>query len=75
MLDSRADRYAPVVLCFIDDAGEITIEEKIMERSIAFISLDNAVEKFCANDASAAPDGGDVAKVQVPFILPARGAE
>jgi len=75
VFDGGGNGNAPVVLRFLDDAGEITIEEKIMERGIAFISFDNAVEKFRANDATAAPDRGDVAEVQVTFILPARGAE
>ncbi len=75
MFDGCGNGNAPVVLRFLDDAGEITIEEKIVERGIAFISFDNAIEKFCANDAPTAPDRGDVAEVQVPFILRARCAQ
>ena len=69
MLDRGRDRHAPVVLRLFDDVGEIGIEQQILQRRIALVSLDDAVEEFCANDAAAAPDRGDVAEVQVPIVI------
>src|SRR5437764_5379638 len=62
-------RNAPVALRLSDGSGEITIEQKIVERRVAQISLDDSVEKFRANNAAASPDGGDIAKVEVPFVF------
>ena len=49
--------------------GEIAIEQKIVQRRIALIRLDDPIEKFRANDAAASPDRGDVAEVQVPLVF------
>src|SRR5256886_9068959 len=62
-------RNAPVALRLFDGSREITIEQKVVERRIALISLDDSVEKFRANDAAAPPDGGDIAEVEVPFVF------
>src|SRR5207248_7710239 len=75
VLDGGGNRDAPIFLGVFDDVSEIGIEQQIVEIFIALVSIDNAVEKFRANDATATPDGGDVAKVQVPIVLFARGAE
>ena len=40
-----------------------------MQRRIAFVGVNDAIQKLCANDATAAPDSGDVAEVQVPVVL------
>ena len=46
-----------------------------MQRRIALVGFDDAIEKLRANDATAAPDGGDVAEVQIPVVLLAGRAE
>src|ERR1700682_398653 len=74
-LDRSGNRDAPVVLGLGDDVGEIGIEQEIMQRRIALVSIDDVIQKRSANDAAAAPDRGDVAEVQVPVVLFARGPE
>src|SRR6266478_7238036 len=66
VFDRGGDGDAPVVLCVLDDIGEVGIEQQIVERQIAFVGVNDAIQKLRANDATAAPDGGDVAEVQVP---------
>ena len=69
MLDCGGDSDAPIVLGILDDVGEIGIEQEIMQRGIAFVGINDAVQKFRANDTTAAPDSGDVAEIQVPVVL------
>ena len=40
-----------------------------MQRGIAFVGVNDAIQKIRANDAAAAPDGGDIPEVQVPVVL------
>src|SRR5438045_6375025 len=75
MRDGSSNRYSPVVLRPFDDAGEVLVEKQIVELGIALVRLLDPIQKFRANDAAAAPDGGDVAEVQVPLRADARGAE
>ena len=42
-----------------------------MQGLITSICLNDPIEKHGANDATAPPNRGDVAEVQVPFVLPA----
>ena len=42
-----------------------------MQGGVAPVRLDNPIEKFRADDAAAAPDGGDVAEVEVPLLFTA----
>ena len=69
MFDCGGDGDAPVVLGVFDDVSEIGIEEEIVERGIAFVGVDDSVQKLRANDATAPPNGGNVAEVQVPVVL------
>ena len=46
-----------------------------MQVGVARVSLDDAVEEFCADDATAAPDASDIAEVQVPIVGGTGGAE
>src|SRR6266536_2812858 len=69
MLNGGRYRDAPIALRLFDDSREIAVEQKIVQRSIALICLDNPIEKFSANDAAASPDGGDVAEVEVPLVF------
>ena len=69
------NRDAPVVLRLCDDVGEIRIEEQIVQRRIARVGFGDAIQKFRANDATAAPDRGDVAEIQIPIVSRTRGAE
>src|SRR6266446_4314277 len=75
MFSRRRDGDAPVVLRLFDDAGEVGIEQQIMQRRIAFVGFDDAIKEFRANDATPAPDRGDVAEVQLPVVLVTRSAE
>ena len=74
-LDSGRNDEAPFRLRLLMSPGEIPIEEKILQRRITPIRLDDAIEKFRANDAAAAPNRGDVAEVQVPFVSRAGRSE
>src|SRR5256714_13375881 len=62
-LDGMGNGDSPVVLGILEDVGEIGIEHEIVQRAIAFVSVDDAVQKFRADYATAAPNGGDVAEV------------
>jgi hypothetical protein len=75
VFDGCRDRDAPVALRFPDDPREIAIQQEIVQSWIATVRLDNPVEKFRANDAPAAPDGSDVAEVEVPIVSRARRAK
>ena len=66
-LDSCRNDEAPFRLRSLDGPGEIPIEEKILQRRITPICLNDSIEKFSANDTAAAPDRGYVAQVQVPI--------
>ena len=57
------------MLRLFNDVGEIGIEEQVVQRRIALVGLADAIQKFRANDATAAPDGRDIAEVQVPTEL------
>ena len=67
-LDSCRNDEAPFRLRSFDGPGEIPVEEKILQRRITPICLNDSIEKFGANDTAAPPDRGDVAQVQVPFV-------
>src|SRR5439155_13616939 len=69
LLDCGGDGDAPVVLCVLDNVSEIGVEQQIMQRGIAFVGVNDAIQKLRANDAAAAPDGGDIPEVQVPVVL------
>src|SRR6266550_3492379 len=81
----RGDRYAKLDSCrhdeppfrlrFFDGPGEIPVEEKILQRRITPICLNDSIEKFGANDTAAPPDRGDVAQVQVPFVRRTSGSK
>jgi hypothetical protein len=62
-LDSGRNNEAPFRLRSFDGPGEIAIEEKILQRGITPICLNDSIEKFGANDTAATPNRGDVAKV------------
>ena len=69
IFDRGGDGDPPVVLRVFDNVSEIGVEQQIVQRGIAFVSVNDAIQKLCPNDATAAPDGGDVAEVQVPIVL------
>ena len=69
------NRNAPIVLGVFDDVSEIRIQKQVAEIAIALVGLHDAVEEFCAYDATTAPDRGDVTEIQIPVVLFAGGAE
>src|ERR1700730_5211971 len=75
MLDGGGNGDAPIILRFCDDVGEIGIEEEVVQRGVALIRIHDAVQEFRANDATAAPDRGDVSEVEVPVVLLTRSSE
>ena len=62
-LDSCRNDEAPFRLRSFDGLGEIPIKEKILQRRITPICLNDPIEKFGADDAAAAPNRSDVAQV------------
>src|SRR6516162_8622528 len=74
-LDSCRNDEAPFWLRSFDGPGEIPVEEKILQRRVALIRLNNPVQEFRANDAAAPPDCCDVAQVQVPLVRRASGSQ
>ena len=75
MRDCGRDRDAPVILRPLQDAGEVLVEEQIVQLRIALVRFLDPVQKLRANNATAAPDRGDVAEVQVPMRTDAGRAE
>lgn len=67
VFDCGSDRDAPVILSPFDDPGEVLVEEEIVQRRIAFIGFLDPIQKLRADDATAAPNGGDVAEIQIPM--------
>ena len=74
-LDSGRDNEPPFRLRFFYGPGEISVEQKILQRGITPICLNDSIEKLGANDTAAPPNRGDVAEVQVPFVCRASGAK
>src|SRR6266498_4191512 len=75
MLNGSRYRDAPVALRLFGDSREILVEQKIVQRRLAPIRLHDPVQKFRPNDATAPPDGGDVAEVEVPLVFSASRAQ
>lgn len=74
-LDGGDDCAPPIRLRLAENAAEKGIEHQVFEIGIPLVGFFDAVEKFGANDAAAAPDRGDVAEVELPIILASGGAE
>ena len=74
-LDSGRNDETPFRLRFFDGPGEIPVKQKILQRRITPICLDDSIEKLGANDTAAPPNRGNVAEVQVPFVRRASGAK
>ena len=74
-LDRCRNDQPPFRLRSFDGPREIAVEEKILQRRITSVCLNDSIEKFGANDTTAPPNRGDVAEVQVPFIRRASGAK
>src|SRR6476646_3948444 len=62
-LDSGRNNEPPFRLRSFDGPGEIAIEEKILQRRITLICLNDSIKKLGANDTAAPPNRGDVAEV------------
>lgn len=67
--DGGADGVAPVCLRFDDDVGEERIQEEVLESGISLVRLFDAVEEVGADDATASPDGCNIAEVELPTVL------
>ena len=63
MINGSRNRDAPVMLCPGDDIAEIFVQQQVVQVRVALVGLDDAIEEFRADDATAAPNGSDVAKV------------
>src|SRR5437762_4949565 len=74
-LDSCRNDEAPFRLSSFDGSGEIPVEEKILQRRVALICLNDPVQEFRANNAAAPPDHGDVAQIQLPIVSRASGSK
>src|SRR4029077_13387288 len=74
-LDSGRDNEPPFRLRFFYGPGEISVEQKILQRRITPVCLNDSIEKLGANDTAAPPNRGDVTEVQVPFVRRASGAK
>src|SRR5450631_3021726 len=67
MFHRGGDRNPPIILGAFDNAGEVLVEQQIMQRRVAFIGFLDPIQELRADDATAAPDGGDVAEIQIPM--------
>src|SRR5215212_5704539 len=54
-LDSCRNHETPFRLSFFDGPGEIPLQEKILQRRITLICLNDSIEKFGANDTATPP--------------------
>ena len=68
IFDRCRHRNPPVALRFPNNPRKVAIEQKIIQRGVALVRVDDPVQEFCANDATAAPDGGYVAEIQIPIV-------
>src|SRR6266516_986663 len=75
MFDRCRNDETPFGLRLPDGPREIPIKQKIVQRGVALICFHDSVQKFRANDAAAAPDGGNVAQVEVPLVFGASRAQ
>ena len=75
MFDGCRNDDAPAALRLFNGLGEITSKQQIVQGGIAPVRLHDSVEKFRADNASASPDRGDVAQVQVPLVFGAARAQ
>src|SRR5262249_32594747 len=73
VLDSCRNHKTPFRLRSSDDSGKIPVEQKIVQIAVASVRVNDAVQELCANNAATAPDGGDVAQVELPFVGRASG--
>ncbi len=66
--DGRLNGDPPVGLSAIQDVREEGVEDEILELRVFPIRLGDAIEEACPDDATAAPDAGDIAKVEIPIV-------
>jgi len=57
-------RNAPIALRLFDGSREITVEQEIMERRVALISIEASAEEWRATDPAARPCGGVMRAVE-----------
>src|SRR6478735_6915018 len=67
--DGGGDHAAPVVLCRGDLLGEALVGEEARHPGLRLVGAGDPVEESGPDDASAAPDRGDPAEVDVPVVL------
>ena len=70
------DHFAPVLLRGVENFLEERCEHQVVERGVFAVGIGDAVQEARADDAAAAPDGGDLREVEIPVLFLAhRGDE
>ena len=67
MFNRRSDCDPPIILSPVDDPGEVLVEQQIVQGRVPFVGFLDPIQELCADNATAAPDGGDVAEIQIPM--------
>ena len=68
-----ADDFTPVLLRLAEHVFEERIEHEIGQIGVGAVGVGDAIEEAGADDATAAPDGGDAAEVELPVLLGTHG--
>src|SRR4051812_18611825 len=69
----KRDDFAPVLLRLAEHVLEEWVKHEVYQTRIAAVRVGDAVQEFRADDAAAAPDGGDAAEFEAPLLLLAHG--
>ena len=69
LLDGRGDHSPPGALSLDHGAFEERVEQQVFQVALLIVGFLDLAEKGRANDATAAPDGGDGPVVEVPVVL------
>src|ERR1700726_2939883 len=69
MFDRQPDDAAPGLFGLQHGVAKIILEDEVGDGSFGFVSLDDSIEEASPYDAAAAPNGGDLAKAEIPAIV------
>ena len=68
-----AHHFPPALLGLAEHVLEERVEHEVRELRVGAVGVGDAVEEAGADDATAAPNGGDAAEVEAPVLLLAHG--
>ena len=69
MLHREGDDLAPVLLRLLDGLLEVRVEQQVIQRALLGEGFGDLLEEARADDATTAPDLGDLTEVELPLVL------